>query len=103
MSSKNRVFKLKVVTSSRFTAEIPFLQTDDFVNFMKDPKEGPPPPPPEKEWSDQPSKIHHLSDNDFDSFMKDHNSVLVMFYAPCKLTLLDHRFLIVRCLDNFFA
>eukprot|EP00795_Rhopilema_esculentum_P014183 gene14183-5188_t len=57
-------------------------ETNDFINFMKDPKEGPPPPPPEKEWSEHPSKIHHLSDNDFDSFMKDHNSVLVMFYAP---------------------
>ena len=51
---------------------------------MKDPKEAPPPPPPEPEWSDIPSKINHLSEDNFDSFMKDHKSVLVMFYAPCE-------------------
>ena len=51
---------------------------------MKDPKEGPPPPPEDPAWSDSPSKVHHLSDNDFDPFMKTHKSVLVMFYAPCK-------------------
>ena len=60
-----------------------FWQAKDFINFMRDPQEKPP-PPQDPEWSDSPSKVHHLSDSDFDSFMKDHKSVLVMFYAPCK-------------------
>ena len=51
---------------------------------MRDPKEGPPPPPQEPAWSDSPSKVHHLTDNDFDSFLEEHKSVLVMFYAPCE-------------------
>ena len=60
------------------------FQAQDFIDFMRDPKEGPPPPPEEAAWSDTPSKVHHLSDSDFDVFIKDHKSVLVMFYAPCK-------------------
>ena len=51
---------------------------------MRDPKEGPPPPPEDTAWSDSPSKVHHLSDSDFNVFVKDHTSVLVMFYAPCE-------------------
>ena len=65
------------------------FQAQDFINFMKDPKEGPPPPPEDPAWSDSPSKVHHLSDNNFDSFLKEHTSVLVMFYAPCKCSLLN--------------
>jgi len=57
-------------------------EAQDFIDFMRDPKEGPPPPPEEAAWSDTPSKVHHLSDSDFDVFIKDHKSVLVMFYAP---------------------
>jgi hypothetical protein len=56
----------------------------DFIKFMEDPREGPPPPPPEPQWSDEPSNVHHLTDDNFDEFVKDHDSVLVMFYAPCK-------------------
>ena len=41
-------------------------------------------PPPEPEWSDLPSHVHHLTDDSFDDFVKEHDSVLVMFYAPCK-------------------
>ena len=26
----------------------------------------------------------HLHDNDFDDYIQNHPSVLVMFYAPCK-------------------
>ena len=52
---------------------------------MEDPREGPPPPPPEPEWQDIPSHVHHLTDDIFDEFVKEHDSVLVMFYAPCKL------------------
>ncbi|XP_078376471.1 putative protein disulfide-isomerase A4 isoform X1 [Oculina patagonica] len=54
----------------------------DFIQFMEDPREGPPPPPPEPEWKDVPSRITHLSDDTFDNFVKTHDSVLVMFYAP---------------------
>lgn len=57
----------------------------DFIKFMEDPREGPPPPPPEPEWKDIPSYVTHLTDDTFEDFMKTHDSVLLMFYAPCKL------------------
>ena len=60
-------------------------EAEDFIKFMEDPREGPPPPPPEPEWKDVPSQVHHLTDDNFDEFVKEHESVLVMFYAPCKL------------------
>ena len=60
-------------------------EAKDFIQFMEDPHEGPPPPPPEPEWKDLPSRVNHLTDNNFDEFLKKHDSVLVMFYAPCKL------------------
>ena len=61
----------------------------DFVNFMKDPTNPlssmpPPPPSPEENWHDTPGSenIHHLSVANFDSFLVENPSVLVMFYAP---------------------
>lgn len=56
---------------------------------MEDPREGPPPPPPEPEWKDVPSRVNHLTEDTFDDFMKTHDSVLVMFYAPCKFFVLS--------------
>ncbi|XP_066299646.1 uncharacterized protein [Branchiostoma lanceolatum] len=56
--------------------------TGDLVSFMKDPQAPPPPPPPEPEWSEVPSEVSHLTEETFSSFIKEHDSVLVMFYAP---------------------
>ena len=53
--------------------------TEAFIDFMKDPK---PPPPPEKEWSEIETEVHHLTDDDFKTFLKKTKHVLVMFYAP---------------------
>ena len=59
---------------------------------MKDPDNplsGSPPPPPAKdpieEWRNFEGSqyLHHLTDQNFDTFVKD-KKVLVMFYAPCK-------------------
>ncbi|XP_035658614.1 dnaJ homolog subfamily C member 10-like [Branchiostoma floridae] len=51
------------------------------VSWMKDPQ-----PPvekaPEPEWSDVESDVVHLTDETFDTYMEEHASVLVMFYAP---------------------
>ncbi|XP_064481351.1 protein disulfide-isomerase A5-like [Ornithodoros turicata] len=52
------------------------------VEFMKDPKEPPPPPPPEVPWSQVPSDVVHLDENNFKTFLKRKKHVLVMFYAP---------------------
>ncbi len=49
------------------------------IDFMKDPQA---PPPPEPEWSDIPSKVTHLTDETFKSFLKKKKHVLVFFYAP---------------------
>jgi len=54
---------------------------DGIVKWMKDPT---PPKEPEKEaeWSEEPGDVHHLEDSNFESFMAENPSVLVMFYAP---------------------
>jgi hypothetical protein len=41
----------------------------------------------EEEWSDVPSDVVHLKERMFDEFLENNPSVLVMFYAPCKLYL----------------
>ncbi|XP_078661185.1 uncharacterized protein LOC144905411 isoform X1 [Branchiostoma floridae x Branchiostoma belcheri] len=56
--------------------------TNELVSFMKDPQAPPPPPPPEPEWSEVESEVNHLTDETFNSFIQQHSSVLVMFYAP---------------------
>ncbi|KAK2147007.1 hypothetical protein LSH36_574g01051 [Paralvinella palmiformis] len=60
----------------------------DFLNFMKDPQNSLTSPPaatpsPAIFWSDAPGHehLHHLSDQNFDIFVKAHRSVLVLFYA----------------------
>ena len=61
------------------------------VSFLKDPKPEAEVKTPEKEWKDEPSDVHHLKDDTFEEFLQNHNSVLVMFYAPwcghCKAML----------------
>lgn len=59
---------------------------------MKDPSNPgatPPPPPadpPEKQWADIKGmeNLHFPTASNFDTFIQDHKSVLVMFYAPCE-------------------
>ena len=50
----------------------------------------PPPPSPTELWADidGASDIYHLTEASFDTFIQEHKSVLVMFYAPCKFLLL---------------
>ncbi|KAL4228418.1 Protein disulfide-isomerase A5 [Mactra antiquata] len=55
---------------------------DKIVEFMKDPKEPPPPPPPEAAWNEEESEVHHLTDENFKTFLKKKKHALVMFYAP---------------------
>ena len=52
---------------------------EDFIQFMKDPSEGPPSPPPEPEWKDIPSAVNHLTENTFDMFVREHESVPVSY------------------------
>ncbi len=39
----------------------------------------------ELDWANEDTRVSFLTDENFDSFMKNHDSVLVMFYVPCKL------------------
>jgi len=52
------------------------------LEWLKNPGPPAPPPPPEPHWSEVESKVNHLTDLTFDTFIKDHPSTLVMFYAP---------------------
>ncbi|CAD5112143.1 DgyrCDS1382 [Dimorphilus gyrociliatus] len=62
----------------------------DFLKFIRDPDSAanvqapPPTESAEDAWTEIPhaSNVNHLSDESFDSFVKSHSSVLVMFYAP---------------------
>jgi len=52
-----------------------------------DPEASKPPAPSQQEnWSEVVGNenINFLGEANFDSFIKEHNSALVMFYAPCK-------------------
>lgn len=61
--------------------------TEALVHFMKDPQE---PPPPEKDWSEIPSEVKHLTEESFKNILKKRKHSLVMFYTPwcghCKAT-----------------
>jgi len=35
-------------------------------------------------WADEQTDVHHLTEDNFETFLNEHDSVLVMFYAPCK-------------------
>ena len=53
--------------------------TDAIVDFMKYPRE---PPPPEPDWTEIETKVNHLTDENFKSFLKKKKNALVFFYAP---------------------
>ncbi|XP_043854246.1 protein disulfide-isomerase A5 [Dromiciops gliroides] len=53
----------------------------DIVEWMKNPQ-APQPQVPEAAWADEGSVVYHLTDEDFDKFVKEHSSVLIMFHAP---------------------
>ncbi|XP_054827326.1 protein disulfide-isomerase A5 [Eublepharis macularius] len=53
----------------------------DIAEWLKNPQP-PKPQAPEAPWSEEDNAVYHLNDDDFDKFLKEHPSVLVMFYAP---------------------
>ncbi|XP_070546710.1 protein disulfide-isomerase A5-like isoform X1 [Ptychodera flava] len=55
---------------------------ESIVEHMKDPVEPPPPPPPEPAWSEQDTQIHHLTEENYKTFLKKKKHTLLMFYAP---------------------
>ena len=72
--------KLKYFQDGEYVYDYGFGRTmEALVQFMKEPEE---PPPPEKEWSEIPSSVEHLTDQTFKGFLKKKKHVLTMFYAP---------------------
>lgn len=67
---------------SQFLFDINPRHADDFVKFFKDPKQ-PKKKHQDPDWSLQESAedIYFLQDTGFDSFMKDQEEMLVMFYS----------------------
>ncbi|NP_001017340.1 uncharacterized protein LOC550094 precursor [Xenopus tropicalis] len=53
----------------------------DIADWLKNPQ-APTPEAPEVAWSETDNPVYHLTDADFDQFLAEHPSVLVMFYAP---------------------
>lgn len=51
--------------------------------FSPKPAEDKPEEDEEVPWSEQAPEILHLSDTTFDEALKEHTSILIMFYAPC--------------------
>lgn len=57
---------------------------DSLIEWMKNPTP-PKPKEPEKSWAEEDDvEVTFLTDDTFDDFIAQHNSVLVKFYAPCK-------------------
>lgn len=54
---------------------------EDIVEWLKNPQP-PQPQVPETPWADEGGSVYHLTNEDFDQFVKEHSSVLVMFHAP---------------------
>lgn len=59
--------------------------------FWSSSPQPPQPQVPETPWADEGGSVYHLSDEDFDQFVKEHSSVLVMFHAPCEWNLAPPR------------
>ncbi|XP_005279864.1 protein disulfide-isomerase A5 [Chrysemys picta bellii] len=53
----------------------------DIAEWLQNPLP-PQPQAPETPWADEENAVYHLTDEDFDKFIKEHSSVLVMFHAP---------------------
>ncbi|KAM8933475.1 protein disulfide-isomerase A5 [Pelodytes ibericus] len=53
----------------------------DIADWLKNPQPATP-EAPELPWAEQESSVYHLTEGDFDQFVKDHPSALVMFHAP---------------------
>uniref|UniRef100_A0A673JZD7 Protein disulfide-isomerase A5-like n=1 Tax=Sinocyclocheilus rhinocerous TaxID=307959 RepID=A0A673JZD7_9TELE len=53
----------------------------DIADWLKNPQP-PQPKTPEVPWSESGSAVFHLTDESFDTFLEEHPSVLIMFYAP---------------------
>ncbi|KAJ3592428.1 hypothetical protein NHX12_007555, partial [Muraenolepis orangiensis] len=53
----------------------------DIADWLKNPQP-PQPKTPEVPWSESESAVFHLTDATLDSFLEEHPSALVMFYAP---------------------
>lgn len=73
---------IKYFVNGEFKFDVNIREANKIFEFMKDPKEPPPPPPPEKPWSEEPSEVVHLIDENYKTFLKKKKHVLVMFYAP---------------------
>lgn len=73
---------VKYFKNGEFAFDLNVRAAAKIVDFMKDPKEPPPPPPPEVPWSQVPSDVVHLDQENFKPFLKRKKHVLVMFYAP---------------------
>ncbi|KAK1797906.1 hypothetical protein P4O66_007957 [Electrophorus voltai] len=57
----------------------------DIADWLKNPQP-PQPNTPEVPWSESDSPVFHLTDESFDAFLEERQSVLVMFYAPCEFS-----------------
>lgn len=73
---------VKYFKNGEFAFDVSLRTADKIMDFMLDPKEPPPPPPPEVPWSEEPSNVVHLTEEDFKPFLKRKKHVLLMFYAP---------------------
>lgn len=67
-------------------AQVPGLALSSACFWSSSPQP-PQPQVPETPWADEGGSVYHLTDEDFDQFVKEHSSVLVMFHAPCEWSL----------------
>ncbi|KAK4019857.1 protein disulfide-isomerase A5 [Daphnia magna] len=96
---------LKYFKNGEVAFDVSLREEGPIVDFMKDPKEPPPPPPPEKPWSEEPSDVVHLNDENFKPTLKKTKHALVMFYAPwcghCKRAKPEYTAAAARLKDDY--
>ncbi|CAG2053881.1 unnamed protein product, partial [Timema podura] len=79
---------VKYFKNGEFAFDTNLRDAGKILEFMRNPRKPPPPPPPEQPWSEEPSEVVHLDAETFKPFLKKKKHTLVMFYAPCKYTIL---------------
>lgn len=81
---------VKYFSYGEFQFDVNVREADKIIEFMKSPSE-PPQTPIEKSWEEEDTNVVHLDDASFKPYLKKKKHVLVMFYAPCKILLVDSK------------
>lgn len=90
---------VKYFSNGEFKFDVNVRESDKIIEFMKNPQKPPPLPEPEASWQDEETNVVHLDDSNFKPYLKKKKHVLVMFYAPCKISV-DYSFILTSLIEH---